>query len=434
MKKNTGITRFIFSLFLGTILFFGCKPPEVTDGAQFLPEEDFLNAFQTDTFQIKVKTTTEDNVNSDELSLAVVGYQADPILGETVCKAYTQFRLSALTPEFPDQMEIDSVVMSLAFNASYYGTPMRQRFSVHPLAESLIKDSSYNAQRIVAVQPTDLVKDGEEWVEIDTKNPAVVGGDTTVPQLRIPLDLQLGQYLTQPTDPSVLDSQTAFLEYFKGVCIESRGRYDAVMRYDLIDPTTKITVYYRDLSGTTPDTLLYDFVVNTDCARYNYFEHRYQNTALANVKQADVDGDEYYYIQSGGGLKAIIELPTLMNLKAGNKVINKAELIVPVDFDAAFTQFDVLYLRYENEEGDLKILPDEVSQSISGTYNASSRRYKFNITRYVQSLMTGEIESSPLHLIGGTSGVSVKRAVAHGPNFNPANPSENTRLIVTFAE
>jgi hypothetical protein len=434
LKKKSGITHFFLSLFLGGIVFIGCKKPGVTDGAQFLPEEDFLNAFQTDTFQINVHTTVEDEVYTDELSLAVVGYQADPILGETVCKTYTQFRLSALTPEFPEQMEIDSVVMSLAFNAAYYGTPMRQRFSVHPLAEDLVKDSTYNAQRVVAIQPTDLVKDGQEWVKVDTKNPAVVGGDTTVPQLRIPLDLELGQYLTHPSDPSVLDSQTAFLDYFKGVCIESRGRYDAVMRYDLIDPTTKITIYYRDLSGSTPDTLLYDFVVNTDCARYNYFEHRYQNTALANVKEAPVDGDEYFYIQSGGGLKAIIDLPTLMNLKEGNKVINKAELIVPIDFDAAYTQFEVLYLRYENEEGELKILPDEVSQSISGNYNSSSRRYKFNITRYVQSLMTGEIDSSPLHLIGGTSGVSVKRAVAHGPKFNPANPSENTRLIVTFAE
>ncbi|MEY3598039.1 MAG: hypothetical protein RL521_461, partial [Bacteroidota bacterium] len=293
MKKKSRITHFFLSLFLGGIVFIGCKKPGVTDGAQFLPEEDFLNAFQTDTFQINVHTTVEDEVYTDELSLAVVGYQADPILGETVCKTYTQFRLSALTPEFPEQMEIDSVVMSLAFNAAYYGTPMRQRFSVHPLAENLVKDSTYNAQRVVAIQPTDLVKDGQEWVKIDTKNPAVVGGDTTVPQLRIPLDLELGQYLTHPSDPSVLDSQTAFLDYFKGVCIESRGRYDAVMRYDLIDPTTKITIYYRDLSGSTPDTLLYDFVVNTDCARYNYFEHRYQNTALANVKEAPVDGDEY---------------------------------------------------------------------------------------------------------------------------------------------
>jgi len=188
------------------------------------------------------------------------------------------------------------------------------------------------------------------------------------------------------------------------------------------------------LSGATPDTLVFDLVVNTDCARYNYFEHRYQNTALANVKTAPVNGDEYYYVQRGGGVKAIIDLPTLMNLQAGNKVINKAELIIPVEYDAAFKAFDVLYLRYENDEGELKILPDEVSQSIGGTYNSSTRRYKFNITRYVQRLMTGDISPSSLHLIGGTSGVSVKRVVAHGPHFNPANPSENTRLIVTFAD
>ncbi|MBM3429088.1 MAG: DUF4270 domain-containing protein, partial [Bacteroidetes bacterium] len=186
MKKYTGIASFGLGLFLVAAFVLGCKKPEVTDGAEFLPEEDFLSAFQTDTFQIEVETTVEDDVNTDELSLAVVGYQSDPMLGETVCKAYTQFRLSALTPEFPDQMEIDSVVMSLAFNAAYYGTPMRQRFAVHPLSEDLIKDSTYAANQQVGIFPTDLVKEGEEWISIDTKNPAIVGGDTTVPQLRIP--------------------------------------------------------------------------------------------------------------------------------------------------------------------------------------------------------------------------------------------------------
>jgi hypothetical protein len=435
LKKTRGIFFILLiTTLISSFIFQACQKPEATDGAEFLPDEDMLNAFQTDSFQLGVKTTFEEDVTTDELSLALVGYQSDPVFGETFCKAYTQFRLSALTPEFPSNMEIDSVVLALAYNSAYYGTPGQQYFSIHTLSESLIKDSTYLSTREVAINTEDIVKDGAQWVKIDTKNPAVVGGDTTVPQLRIPLDVSFGEMLTHPSDVTVLDSQDAFLSYFKGVCIEARGRYDAVMRYDLIDPTSKITVYYRDLSGTTPDTMLYDFVVNTDCARYNSFKHRYTQSPLSEVVNGPVDGSQAFYVQSGGGLKSIISLPTIMDLKKGNRVINRAELVIPVEDDPSFTKFDVLYLRYENEEGDLKVLPDEIAQTIGGLYNATTKKYRFNITRYVQSLMTEEIAPSSLHLIGGTTGVSVKRIVAHGPEYNSANPSENMRLIVTFAE
>ncbi len=433
IKKGIFFILLITSL-IGLFFLEACQKPEATDGAEFLPDEDMLNAFQTDTFQLAVKTTFEEDVTTDELSLSLVGYQSDPVFGETFCKAYTQFRLSALTPEFPSNMEIDSVVLALAYNSAYYGTPGQQYFSIHTLAEALIKDSTYLASREVAVNSDDIVLDGHQLIKIDTKNPAVVGGDTTVPQLRIPLDIAFGEMLTHPADASVLDTQDSFLEYFKGLSIESRGRYDAVMRYDLIDPTTKITIYYRDLSGTLPDTMLYDFVVNTDCARYNGFKHRYTTAPLSAVVNGPVDGSEAFYVQSGGGLKSIISLPTIMDLKKGNRVINRAELIIPVEDDPSFTKFDVLYLRYENEDGDLKVLPDETAQTIGGLYNSTTKKYRFNITRYVQSLMTDEIAPSSLHLIGGTTGVSVKRIVAHGPEYNSANPSENMRLIVTFAE
>ena len=271
-------------------------------------------------------------------------------------------------------------------------------------------------------------------MDIDPNQDAIVAGDTTFPQLRIRLKNEVGTFLTQPTDISVLSSQDNFQNYFKGICITAMARMDAVMRYDLVDPGTKLTVYYRDLSGTTPDTLLYDFVIGSDCARFNRFKQNYSSTVLQQIAQQPLDGSQLYYIQSGGGLKAKIDFPTIQNLAEGNKIIAQAELQIPVDLDSRYTPFDQLFLRYIDENGQEKILPDESAQSIGGFLNTTTQKYSFVITRYIQSVLTGEISSQGLYILGGTTGVSAKRIIAHGPDYNPSLPSENTRLIVTFAQ
>ena len=411
-----------------------CEKPGLTPGGILLPESDALSAFQTDTFSIAVQTMLEDSVKTDELSLAVLGRLEDSELGSTECQIFTQFKLSALDPGFPAAMEIDSVVLALAYNTTYYGQPNRQQLAVHPLTEDLFLDSSYYANSLVSHSSENWIIPGFDYLDIDPSQDAVVAGDTTFPQLRIRLKNEVGTFLTQPTDITVLSSQDNFQNYFKGICITAKARMDAVMRYDLVDPGTKLTVYYRDLSGTTPDTLLYDFVIGSDCARFNRFKQNYSGTALQQIAQQPLDGSHLYYIQSGGGLKAKIDFPTIQNLAEGNKIIAQAELQIPVDLDSRYTPFDQLFLRYIDEDGQEKILPDESAQSIGGFLNTTTQKYSFVITRYIQSVLTGEISSQGLYVLGGTTGVSAKRIIAHGPDYNPSLPSENTRLIVTFAQ
>ena len=424
----------VFCFFCGSFLLMSCEKPGLTPGGNLLPESDALSAFQTDTFSIAVQTMLEDSVKTDELSLAVLGRLEDTELGSTECQIFTQFKLSALDPGFPAAMEIDSVVLALAYNTTYYGQPNRQQLAVHALTEDLFLDSSYFANSIISHSSDNWIQPGFDYLDIDPNQDAIVAGDTTFPQLRIRLKNEVGTFLTQPTDISVLSSQDNFQNYFKGICITAKARMDAVMRYDLVDPGTKLTVYYRDLSGATPDTLLYDFVIGSDCARFNRFKQNYSGTVLQQIAQQPLDGSQLYYIQSGGGLKAKIDFPTIQNLAEGNKVIAQAELQIPVDLDSRYTPFDQLFLRYIDEDGQEKILPDESAQSIGGFLNATTQKYSFVITRYIQSVLTGEISSQGLYILGGTTGVSAKRIIAHGPEYNPSLPSENTRLIVTFAQ
>ncbi len=425
---------FAIVIFCGSFFLMSCEKPGITPGGNLLPGSDALSAFQTDTFSIQVQTMLEDSVKTDELSLSVLGRLEDAELGSTECQIFTQFKLSALDPAFPTAMEIDSVVLALAYNTTFYGQPNRQQLAIHPLNADLYLDSSYYANSFVSYSSENWIQPGFDYLDIDPNQDAVVAGDTTFPQLRIRLKNEVGTYLTQPTDISVLSSQDNFQNYFKGICITAKARMDAVMRYDLVDPGTKLTVYYRDLSGATPDTLLYDFVIGSDCARFNRFKQNYSGTMLQDIAQQPLDGSQKYYIQSGGGLKAKLEFPTIQNLADGNKVIAQAQLQIPVDLDSRYTPFDQLFLRYINEDGQMKILPDESAQSIGGFLNTTTQKYSFVITRYIQSVLTGEISSQGLYILGGTTGVSAKRIIAHGPEYNPSLPSENTRLIVTFAQ
>ncbi len=421
--------------FFVLLVFGACKKPSPTEGGDLFPGSDGLSYLQTDTFKIIASTLLEDSVYTDDLSLALVGQLENETFGTTKCITYAQFRLSALDPEISSAFVVDSVVLSLAYNSTAYGKPKEQSFVVKRLLSPMFKDSIYSARQTLATYPTNLIQAGSEVQTIGYLAPTILGEDTLSPQLRLTLDKELGYLLLQPQDPSSLQSQDAFQQYFTGLSISSNSYNDGVVRYDLIDPATGITVYYRDQNGGVEDTLSYQFVVTTDCARYNEFRHYYGGSELNDFTPGSLKpGDAHFYIQTGAGLKARLMLPTLLDLNAyQDQVVNRAELIIPIEESNQYVEYDQLYLRYLGDDGKWKALPDENVQVIGGNYNSTLKLYSFNISRYVQSVLTGELSNKPLYVLGGTSGVSVKGIKAHGPGYNLEKPWENTRLVVTFA-
>ena len=58
---------------------------------------------------------------------------------------------------------------------------------------------------------------------------------------------------------------------------------------------------------------------------------------------------------------------------------------------------------------------------IGGEYDADAGEYRFNITRYLQRVITGEFPNNPLSLVPGSGGVQVDRAVLAGPDPGQAH-------------
>jgi len=421
--------------FLGLVLFAtSCERPENDLGSELLPNEDGLTALQTDTVTIIATTVQEDSIRTDELSSVMLGNYIDPILGSSSASFNTQVRLSTTSPEFPDAPIIDSVVLALVYTGDFYGRLAKQQIFVHELTEDLENDSTYYTNTKHTFNQSNEVKSGWDIYKFGPEDLVIVGTDSVVPQLRIHLKESLGQKLLGATDDQ-LSSNDNFLEFFKGLHVSSGFADACVANFDLIDSDSKLSVYYRYDNAGVEDTTFYNFNITSECSYYTQVEHNRAGTALAPLdSDIGVDGDIMTYIQAAGSMKTLLEFPYLSDFDAiENKSINRAELRIPFEDDGRFEPQSNMFLVYLDENGDYKLLPDQLLGSIGGSANFTDDYYSFNISLYLQKVLNREITSEGLYLISKNAGVSVTRCALHGPNYSPSAPSENMRLILTFS-
>jgi hypothetical protein len=139
------------------------------------------------------------------------------------------------------------------------------------------------------------------------------------------------------------------------------------------------------------------------------------------------------YLQAGAGTKTKLVLPHLLDLQINEgRIVNKAELIVPFEPDSRYAPASQIFIFYQNSEGTLVALPDQFSGNIGGGLELTNKRYKLNITQYIQKVVSGELENAPLFIVSGAAGVSVNRTIIHGPDFSE-DKTQNLRLIITYS-
>lgn len=435
--------------FLGIVLVFSaCKKPEDNIGLEALDPADALGVTSTDTTSVITYSMPDDSVRTSSLSRNMVGSFNDPTFGTVNTSTYVQLRLSSNNVGegiLPTDLELDSLVLSLAydFDDPYYGNLHEQEFVVFELAEDMIADTVYYSKDIIGVFPSDLIQFKKNRFVPDPVNPVVVGGDTLLPQMRIRLTDELGRRFLDQWGSMNLESNDEFLQFFKGLHILTNNgvqapNQGAALHFDMLDANTKATLYYRDNTSGTEDTLAYDFDIDDKSARFTRVEQYYDQALWPIVEQhlADIStGQELFFIQSGGGLRGIINFPYLMDHNDTiRKAVAKAELIFPVKepFNAAWYPPTSLFVFRKTENGTDAFLPDQFEQlyGIGGVYDEDNKEYRFNITRYIQQVLNGTLENTGVDIVAGNRGVSVARAELMGPE----NLDRSTKLILTFTE
>jgi hypothetical protein len=419
------------------LAFSACQKPTDLEADGLLPQEDVLFANQSDTSTIVSYIVREDTLSTDELSACLLGSYTDETFGRTLASFATQFVLSGANPSFPSAFEVDSVIFSVAYTGYSYGSLGEGYLSVKELSADLPKTSGFNSSYNAPVLSENLLADASQTFQFKPKTYLFGTEDSLAPQLRIPLKTSLGTRLLQPTDPAALESDENFQAYFKGLKVEAGSYPMGVVALDLTNINSKITVYYRYDNGGLADTTFYEFPVTSDCGRYSRLQHFYQYATQPDLQALSTTdtlaNQAMLYLQAGAGTKTKIELPHLLDLQINEgRIVNKAELIVPYEPDSKYAPATQIFIFYQNSEGTLVALPDQFSGNIGGGVEEVNKRYRLNITQYIQKVLSGELENAPLFIVSGAAGVSVNRTLIHGPEFSDNNV-ENLRLIITYS-
>jgi len=446
--KNFRFKGVILLIFTIIAINFSCNKNN-SFGLNVQPDGDILQANQTDTTTIISYSVKEDSLKVDELDGSnLLGSYIDPYFGSIKTSIVSHIRLDNAYDFRPngsgslDSLIVDSVIMYLAVDG-LYGNVDGQIFEVYQLNESIYIDSSYYTNSSISTSSINLASSSNPI----QANPLVPGyvGNELVDQaiLRIPLSINdFAWPIINESGNSSLDGNDGsgeFIEWFKGLLISTNNSQNinlgGIYYTDLLSKNSKISLYFRDTSGISSehDTLQFNFNFNTNCARYHTAEINYLNTDIENELNDSTLGQDMFYIQSMGGTRAKIHFPFLNSITDSNIIVNNAELILPFQYYTSdpYVPSSSLFLIEEDSLGEESFVPDFFEYNYGGTANFNENYYSFNITRYINEIISGSKTNLPLNVVSSGSGITANRTILTG--FS-TSLKDKPRLILTYSK
>ncbi len=428
--KNRNVQLLGVFLLTAAFLFSSCKKiNEATElGNDLIPGVDNVTTFDT-TISVQafnglfdLASDSQRYSRSEEQWLGKI--TNDPLFGGTDARMYFELKSTQYPFIFgnadPDSLYIDSVVLVLDYVETYGDTLVPQTVNVYEISQS---GPAFPARQTngldtnYLIRHNDLVLGG--MLGSRTFTPSQLNDsvkaylDTTRNQLRIRLDDSFGErllnYDTVPGPNGAYHSDSAFKTKFKGFALRSEAGGNAVMGFDLGGTNTKLAIYYRYNKNVQVDTTVHYFRFTTLSAAAQHVIRDHSFGEIATV-QGGTTPDDLVYIQNSPGSFATLKIPDLANVS--NRIIHRAELIVEQVYhptDTVFTPPPFMYLDafdptitapkkpYRTIPYDLVYDGQDYNRSTFGsvpTYklDASGNRvrvWKFNISRYIQHVLTG---------------------------------------------
>ncbi len=407
-------------LFVLVVVFSSCKKDFSTLGLDLQPGSDKINGNSIDTVTLKAYTLKEDSLSTDERSISLLGSYTDPVFGRTDASFLTQIRLSTSNVTFGTAPIADSIVLYLDYSSYYGDTNTVQNVSVYELENDIYYDSTYYSNLNIG----NYIPNNKLLANVDYYPRP---NDTSI---AIKLDYSLAQRFINANTDSLKDN-TLFIKWFKGIYLKTQSILSngAIIYYDLLSARSKVTLYYHN----STDTLKFDLLINSSCARVNLFNHKYETSTINSIIGDSLTTDSLIYLQSMSGLMSKIRIPYLSNLKNDTSIaIIKAELIIPVDnYDATFYRNPTkLLLVGYNSLGKYEFLPDYLVNPsyFGGSFYTSDKTYRFNISRYVQQLVDNSRTDYGMALFVNDNRVSANRVIIRGPKCK----NNGMRLSITY--
>lgn len=431
---------FSAGLFLITaLLFTTCKKENNALGLEIQPPGDKLNVFSTDTTSVFAYSQIVDSVRTDETSVSLLGSILDPIFGKSTASFFTQLRLSQSAVSFGTNPVLDSLILSLKYKGYYGDTNAVMTVRVFELAEQIQLDSQYYSQQSVAIKETLL---GQKTFTPDFTNAVILGEDTLAPHLRVNLGTLTSELADKlfnaPADS--MANNGSFLNYFYGLYVTAEpANSDGIIIYlDLLSSLSEMTLYYHN---DTEDSLSFEYLINSNCARFGNYSHDYSLGSPAFKTQAiDKDttlGKSICYVQALGGVKTFVRFPSIKNYYSNGKIaVNEARLFLSCyESDPGLEVASTLVLVKRKAEGGYTITNDQLDGAdyFGGYYDKDNHGYWFRITSTIQELMRSSDPDYGLEIYVSGGAVNAQRVLLNGTSPQlPSAPEDRMKLIITY--
>lgn len=426
MKNTQRVFPYIAIVFAVAILFSGCRKinDATTLGDGLIPPVDNINTFET-YLPIESDNLLYNDTNKVYFAdIHALGYiSGDTEFGTTKAESY--FNISypnyLIYPFYNKDsvVAIDSVVLSLAYDSYYGDTNSVQTVRVFEIAQN----SGFNDTTLFKYNQPDIATTGGELgsrsFQVKTLDDTILHirkRDTTklVNVLRIPLTNAIGtrfrNYDTTYSANGGWRSDSIFKSLFRGLAIKSDNSGNALTYFRPSDNiNTKLTVYYQVRKNGTIDTTSVDFLHSTG-GQANTIRRTPAGGWDSYLANAGSD-DDLLYIPGTPGSYGLLRIPALDTFR--NVVVHRAEIIAtPIRSanDGTFPHQQALFLDRVSATGDSALSFDSdmaLSNNFSNyTYEINSfggliksdSTYRFNLSRYVQSMVTKRTTNYKLRL------------------------------------
>ena len=434
------IALIVFSSFL-ILINTACRKEEVLGREVQVGDNDIL-LITSDSFHISARTIEAERERTDERFEGMLGAYDDPTFGTSVISYVSQYNLEKEGFVFPSDAVFDSAFVSFRLTGGYREKDIDaevkslMHFQVYELAEDILLENIYYSDEKVKVKPNLI---GEFNGLVGLFDSVYVGGSSQPPQIRIRLDDQWGEDLIT-TDSNNYASNEAFVQFMKGLKIipiqtNQTNSNGAIYYFNPLSGFTNVTIHYH----TNSDTTKFSFITNSLTANFTTFEHDYTNAPIGNVLNDTASGSNQLYLQATIGTDIQIELKDIAAKFAANpKVINLAELYIPVDTNEPYYPLEKLSVSRKLENGTAEFLPDQVETGdrvIDGSFDEANSRYRFRITQYVQEIIQnytpGSNQSEILLISPFGNNTLANRSVVNGPRPNSPD-AEKLKIVITY--
>lgn len=410
-----------FAIVSAILVFISCNKIDATDlGSGLIPDVDNINTFDT------ILPVVSDNFfsNEDTVKMIYTGLHSvglienDVEFGQTSNYLYTAFAPST-SHNYPfvkrDSVKIDSVVLSLAYGGVYGDSASQLDFEVREIdPAATFEDTGYHFSDPDFLTRATVI--GAKRVNLSSLNDSIEyrnAKDTVKSgsELRILLDSTWARrFVSYDTAAGgAYNNDSLFQLRFKGIEVraaQSSPQKRALAYFNLNDNArTRITFYCRVQNNGKTDTIAPYFMYKAGYAEASFIRRTPSGGYLANMNNA-VLNDEKIYFQSTTGSYATIKIPALDDLP--NAVIHRAELIMdkfPTTEEEYYAPPTRMFIEALSGDTVYTIRNDFALANTAARYDVNllgglytGGKYVFNLSRYVQSIVTKDYRNFTLRV------------------------------------